>query len=275
LGYRLGVEALARTQAGDRSLLRCRALFDVGQIACYMGRYADGQRHLEESLALARELGNDERIAAALQPLAMACLGQDDAAAAERHLTEALRLVRAQGNRHDVASALNAMAQVHRARNDIEAALPLYEQVVDLSRESGDREAVAFGLLNLAMAQIARNPAGPIAQILLEALAIARENRSEPATQSVLEVAAGWAAARGDYRRAARLFGAAEALAEVTGLRRDPADEAFLRPLVDRARAALGTQAFAALEAEGRALGRDDAIADVRGLSGENAYARG
>jgi tetratricopeptide (TPR) repeat protein len=229
-----------------------------------MGRYAEGQRHLEESLAIARELGNDERVAAALQPLAMACLGQDDPAAAERHLTEALRLVRAQDNPHDLASALNAMAQVHRARNDIDAALPLYEQVVALARKSGDRESVAFGLLNLAMAMIARDPGDRIAPILLEALAIADENRSEPATQSVLEVAAGWAAAGGDYRRAARLFGAVEALAEATGLRRDPADEAFLLPLVARARDALGADGFATLEAEGRSLRREDAIADVR-----------
>ena len=266
LGYRLGAEALARTRADDRSLLRCRALFDVGQIACYMGRYAEGQRHLEESLAIARELGNDERIASALQPLAMACLGQNDPAAAERHLAEALRLVRSQGNKHDLASALNAMAQVHRVRNDIEAALPLYEKVVELARESGDRETVAFGLLNLAMAHIARDPGGRIAPILLEALAIADENRSQPATQSVLEVAAGWAAARDDFPRAARLFGAVEALAEATGLRRDPADEAFLLPLISRARDALGAERFAALESDGRCLGREDALADVRKL---------
>ena len=270
LGFRLGVEALARTRPDDRSVLRCRALFHVGQMACYMGRYADGERHLEESLAIARELGDGTRIASALQPLAMACLGQNDAAAAERHLTEALALVRAGGNKHDLASALNAMAQVHRARNDLEGALPLYEQVVDLARATGDRESIAFGLLNLAMVRIARDPDDRIAPILSEALAIADENRSEPATQSVLEVMAGWAAARGDFRRAARLFGAVEALAEATGLRRDPADEAFLLPLIGRARAALGAKDFAALESAGRSLGRDDAIADVRDLAAAN-----
>jgi len=157
------------------------------------------------------------------------------------------------------------MAQVHRTRNDLEAALPLYEQVVDLARETGDRESVAFGLLNLAMALIARNANDRIAPILLEALAIADENRSKPAAQSVLEVSAGWAAARGDFARAARVFGTVEALAETTGLRRDPADEAFLLPLIGKARDALGADTFATLETAGRSLGRDDAIADVRG----------
>lgn len=265
LGYRLGVEALARTRPGDRSVVRCRALFDVGQMACYMGRYGEGRRHLEESLAIARELGNGGRIASALQPLAMACLGLGEAAVAQHHLEEALELVRAQGNKHDLASALNAMAQVHRARNDLDAALPLYEQVVCLARETGDRESVAFGLLNLAMALIARNASDRVPAILLEALAIADENRSTPAAQSVLEVSAGWAAAQSDWKRAARLFGVAEALAETTGLRRDPADEAFLAPLIDRARDALGAPVFGSIEAAGRAVSRDEAIADVRG----------
>jgi predicted ATPase/class 3 adenylate cyclase len=265
LGYRLGVEALARTRQDDRSVVRCRALFDVGQVACYMGRYAEGQRHLEESIAIARELGNDARIASALQPLAMAYLGQGNAAAAERLLDEALELVRAQGNKHDLAAALNAMAQVHRTRKDLDAALPLYEQVVGLARETGDRESVAFGLLNLAMASIARNANDRVPAILLEALAIADENRSTPAAQSVLEVSAGFAAAQGDWKRAARLFGVAEALAETTGLRRDPADEAFLAPLIDRARNALGAPAFGSIEAAGRAVSRDAAIAEVRG----------
>jgi len=101
--------------------------------------------------------------------------------------------------------------------------------------------------------------------ILLEALAIADENRSTPAAQSVLEVSAGFAAAQGDWKRAARLFGVAEALAETTGLRRDPADEAFLAPLIDRARNALGAPAFGSIEAAGRAVSRDAAIAEVRG----------
>jgi predicted ATPase/class 3 adenylate cyclase len=274
LGYRLAVEALARTPADEHSELRCRALFDAGQMACYMGRYREGQTLLEESLAIARDLGNSMRIASALQPLAMACLGQGDAAAAQRHLQEALELVRAQGSKHDLAAALNAMAQVHRTRSDLDAAVPLYEQVVELARESGDRETVAFGLLNLAMASIGRGTNDRVPAILKEALTIADENRSKPAAQSVFEVAAGWAAARGDWQRAARLFGVAEAHSEATGLRRDPADEAFLAPLIDKARTALEAQAFAGADAAGRALGRNEAITEVRAWIAEVASQR-
>ena len=39
-----------------------------------------------------------------------------------------------------------------------------------------------------------------------------------------------------------------------TGIQRDAHDEAFLHPLVQQARDALGTEAFAAAEREGRQL---------------------
>ena len=275
LGYRLGAEALARTRADDRSVLRCRALFETGQMACYMGRYREGKAYLEESLAIARALRNPQRIAGALQPLAMACLGEGDAAAARRHLEEALELVRAEGDRHDLAAALNALAQVHRSQNELDAAIPLYEQVLGLAREIGDRETVAIGLLNLAMATIGRGADENVAPMLVEVLDIAADIGSQTAAQSVLEVSAGLAASRSDWARAATLFGVAEARAARTGLHRDPADEAFLAPLIARAREALGEPAFGAAERAGRALGDEDAIGELRAwLGGASGQAR-
>ena len=82
--------------------------------------------------------------------------------------------------------------------------------------------------------------------------------------QSVFEVSAGLAASREEWANAARFFGTAEAQAEETGLRRDPTDEAFLAPLVARARDALGAQAFAAAEAAGAANSYDSAQIEVR-----------
>lgn len=265
LGYRLGVEALARTRSGEASVLRCRALYSTGQMACYMGRYREGQVYLEESLAIARALGDLERVAAALQPLGMACLGQGNVAAARLHIEEALELAQKLGSAHDVASALNAMAQIHRMQDEVDAAVPLYEQVLQLARQTDDRETLAIGLLNLAMATIASHDDDRVAPMLLEALGIADEIGSKPTFQSVLEVSAGLAASRSDWQRAARIFGAAEAHADSTGLHRDPADEAFLRPLIAQSAEILGAAPFATAEAAGRGLGYDDAMREVRG----------
>ena len=58
LGHRIIVEALARAREARRDKARCRALFHAGQLAYFMGRYSEARRYLEESLAIARELGD-------------------------------------------------------------------------------------------------------------------------------------------------------------------------------------------------------------------------
>jgi predicted ATPase/class 3 adenylate cyclase len=255
LGYRMATEALGRTGAND-ALLRCRGLFMAGQIACWTGRYEDARTYLDESLAIARAKGDARRVASALQPLGLACLGLGDVSAAQEHLEEAVVIARAMDERHDLLAALNGVAQVHRAGSNVAAAIPLYEQVLDLARGLGDRESIAIGLLNLTMASIAATGGEPTASVgpmLAEVLLIVDETGSQPVLQSLLEVSSGLAAARGEHAFAAELFGAAQAQAARTGLQRDPSDEAFLAPLIDAARAALGADAFGGAQSNARA----------------------
>jgi len=113
------------------------------------------------------------------------------------------------------------------------------------------------------MVSIGRGSGGRAREMLLEVLAIAAEIGSKPAGQSALEVSAGLATFRKDWERAARLFGGAEAQTAQTGLHRDPTDEAFLLPLIAKARTALGPADFAAAEASGHALSYEDALAEV------------
>jgi tetratricopeptide (TPR) repeat protein len=196
--------------------------------------------------------------------LAMASLGQGDRATARGHLEEALALARELGNKRQLAAALNGLAQVHRVEGDLDTAEPLYEQMLALARELGDREIIAIGLLNLAMVSIGRGAGDRARGMLLEVLAMAEEIGSKPAGESLLEVSAGLGAMREQWERAARFFGAAEAQTGQTGLHRDPADEAFLAPLIAKAREALGAAEFAAAESAGRALAYDEAMAEAR-----------
>ncbi len=269
LGWRVTLEALSRPGADSRSLARCNALFDVGQIGSWMGRYAESQRYLEESLSIARELGDKHAIAVVLQPLAITELGQGDAAAARAHLAEGLALAQELGNRREVAAALNALAQLHRQDGDLAAAQPLLRDVVAIGRELDDRQIIAIGLLNLAMALIGGRSTGDARALLLEALAIARQTGSQPTGLSALEVCAGLAASTGDADQAARFYGAAQGQQGQTGLQRDPADEAFLAPLVESAQATLGAERFAALVSAAHGLGYDKALDEAHAwLSG-------
>jgi hypothetical protein len=98
----------------------------------------------------------------------------------------------------------------------------------------------------------------------MQVIGIAVDTGSKSAGQSVLEVCAGLACLSQAWPAAARFYGIAEAQADYTGIRRDAADEAFLRPLVQTARDALGAKEFASAVAAGRRLGYDKAIDEAK-----------
>jgi predicted ATPase/class 3 adenylate cyclase len=270
LGHRVTVEALARGGPAP-TFARCRALFDAGQICAFMGRYGEAQKYLEESLAIARHIDDKRRVAVVLQPLGMAYLGQGRLDTARRYLEEAMACAEALGEPYEIAAALNALGQLCRVEGNLEGAGALHEKFLAAARALEDRELIAIGLLNLAMLAIGRGAGDGSRQLLLEALAIAEEIGSRAVGQSVLEVAAGLAAARQEAKRAVRFYGAAETQAAQSGLHRDPADEVFLKPLIAKAQAALGDAAFAAAEDAGRILSYEAAIADARGWLAGNA----
>lgn len=263
LGYRMMDEALSRPGAEERTLTRSRVLFGAGQLGCFMGHYGEALRYLDESLSIAREIGDTQRVAAVLQPLGIASLGLGDVTTARRYLEEALALAQELGEKRQFASAMNALAQLHRMESNLDAAEPLYESFLTLARELGDRELIAIGLLNLAMVAIGRGSGGRPREMLREVLAIVDEIGSKPVAQSALEVCAGLAASRKDWGHAALFFGAAEKHMQTTGLRRDPVDETFLTPLISKAKGALGN-AFAADETAGRALPSEEVMMRAR-----------
>jgi predicted ATPase/class 3 adenylate cyclase len=251
LGHRVTVEILARPGLQARDLARCRALVAVGQMCFFVGRDSEARRYLTEGLSIARDLGDTKWIAGILQPLGMACLGERDFGAARAYLEEGVSLARELGNKREIAAALNALAMLHRLEGQLDEAEPLYRHVVDLARELGDQESIAIGLLNLSMVCIGRGATSAAPPMLLEAVQIAAAIGSRPAGFSALEVCAGLAAAREDWKVCATFFGAAEANREKTGLRRDPADDAFIAPLVATARGAFGSGPFDAAASEG------------------------
>jgi len=264
LGYRTTVEALSRLGAESRNEARCQTLFDAGQIAVFMGRFADAQMHLEESLSIARELPDRNRIAAVLQPLALASHGQGKAAVALAYLEEGLVIARELGERRQIAGSLNALAQIHRVEGDLDRAAQQYDQMLEVARELGDKDVVAVGLLNLAMVAIATRNAERARGMLLEVVAIAEEIGSKPAWQSGLDVCAGLAVLLQDHAQAAKFYCAAEVLAVQTGIQRDPTDSAFLLPLIERAREALGDTQFAEAGLGGRALAYEEMLSQAR-----------
>jgi predicted ATPase/DNA-binding winged helix-turn-helix (wHTH) protein len=264
LAHRLACEALA--QAPERSLARCQALFDAGQMGSALGRYEESRAYLEESISIAEELGNRTRVALALQPLGAVCLALGDVASGHRHLQVALAMALESGKDREIAAALNALGQLHRVNGDLETAAKLYREAVAYARRIEDRETVAITLLNLAMAS-ANTELDERGSMVLEAIMLGQEVGSRYVGQCALEVCAGVMALAKSWSCCARMYGAADTQSRKTGMRRDAADEAFLAPLVEHAQGELGSQYLKA-EAEGQALSYDEAIAEARACLG-------
>jgi tetratricopeptide (TPR) repeat protein len=198
-----------------------------------------------------------------LQILSMVEFALGEAAQAQLHGEEALRLARELAQPHVIAGTLNNLAQLHRARGACADALRLFEEALAIARTLDDQETIAVALLNRAMALIEGGQPDAVPPLLEEALSIASLTGSRAVGQSLLEVTSGLAAARGDWTACATFYGAAEAQAQRSGLRRDPADALFLAHAIGRSRAADGGSAAA--EAAGRALVYDTAMTALRG----------
>jgi predicted ATPase/class 3 adenylate cyclase len=231
-------EALHRPEATRPTKERARALFVLGQVCCFTGRYADAQAPLKECIEIAREVGDERRIAEALQPLAMAAFGLGDTAAARGYLEEACALAREAGDQRELAAGLNGLVQVLRMDALYEKARPLCEEVVALARAIGNPEVLAVGLINVAAIELAQRHDDRAKPVIRDMLANVGRTASTPILQSALDVAAVLACHESAWPRAARYFAIVERSRGETGLNRDPADEAFVRTYIERSRVA-------------------------------------
>ena len=264
LGYRVTAEALERPGAPTKTLQRCWALQAAGWLSFWMGNYAKARAFCDESMAVARELGDKASLTFVLILAGMVCETQGDQAGARAYLEESLALSRTVGNKHQLAQAVHALAELRRAHGDLDAAQPLYEEALALQRQLGDSYECAICLLNLARVAIQRGSAEKARTMLLEALAIAADIGSKLVGQFVLDISAWLAAFVGDWAHAARFFGAAGTQLKATGYHREAVDEEPMAPLIARARESLGIEAFTGAEADGHALSYDEATVEVR-----------
>ena len=259
LGYRVAVEALARIDTQRRDYVRCRGLFDAGQLCCFMGRYEEAQGYLNKvSLLPGKSETKHDRVRA--PTVGMAAVGLGDLTKARTYSEEAVALARELGSRRDLAVALISLAQLHRMEGQLDVAELLYREALSLIRELGDQEATAIGLLNLAMVSIGQARGEQAQSMLAEALSIAKQIGSRHVGQSAIEVAASLCVLYEAWDNAARFFGAAEAQAERAGLRRDAVDNAFLAPLMAKTRSALTMSVYNVMANEGHQLQYDEAL---------------
>ena len=293
-------EALSSSDEASDSV-RAKALRGAGDLAEIGADLERGRSSLQESLALYRKLGDEEGTAASLLLLGWVMTMGGEAGRARILLEESLEINRRAGSKREIAFALHALAATVLELEEEERAIALFEESEGLYRESGDVQGLAGslfvqgftamhgghherarGLLEeglqfsreikdrdmearqqdlLGLVTLQEGDTGRARALMTESFEIFRELGNRIAISDSLYNLGAAAGAHGEFFKAARLGGAADALREVLGYTMPPQEAALYGPHMAAARSRLGDNAFQTAWEEGRDMTEEQAVA--------------
>lgn len=217
-------EALATARAAGDRFATGMTLSRLGMLHNELGDLPAARACAEEGLALARSIGHPHAIGACLAGLRRVTLNQGDDAATRACLEEAIAIGRALGHGAALAAEIAALGELELELEDLAAARARFREALGVVGEMGWR---GWGIAY------------------------------------TLDGAAGLAAAEGQAERALRLAGAAARLRELGDSRQERDAAARLERRLAPARRALPPERQAAAVERGRAMTREEAIADA------------
>ena len=242
---------------------RARALNAAAGLALYQADYGASKALMEEALALYRELGDKEGIAAGLTDLGLvAVLGRRDDIPLQAVLEELGELKPELKNPNTLAYLLMLEGLIALSRGDLEHSVTLHEQSLELFREIRNTQGIITCLGHLGLLALIRGDYESAPTLLRESLRLAWELDYKQSIQHCLYTLACVTACREHPVRAATLWGAVEGMEEDYG--------AHLTPVIlsltnyeghlSKGRSKLGEEGFALACAEGKAMSVGEAI---------------
>jgi non-specific serine/threonine protein kinase len=260
LGRILVERTLSRCGEPQRGRAYAGALRNAGRIADELGDHVASLGYLSHAVDAARASCDVDIEVDALLRLGGAAYEAERLSEARVYLTQALAGARAHGMAYWVMGALMDLGELNRIEGRLDDAARLYEEALDIQRANGFvPRQVEF---NLSIVANERGDYAQAARYLSDMSRQAQGLASPYKEWCVLQHAAALAAATGDAPFAARMWGAFDAVTEATGLSVQRADEPFLGPRIDAAKATLGASAFGAMLEAGRALSPREALAE-------------
>jgi predicted ATPase/DNA-binding SARP family transcriptional activator/DNA-binding CsgD family transcriptional regulator len=237
-----------------------KTIYLLGLVAQYRGEAARAAALFEESMTAARQSGNQALIPGILSALGWLAADEGDFERAQRMWGEALAAHRKRGDILGISFMLEQLGYSELAQGNMERATPLLEEALALSRDVGHKGIVMNCLTAFGIIATRRGDTERARTLLRESLTIELELGLEVEIPDLLETMAELAGTMDDDLRAARLWGAAEALRQAMGLPRPPwigqgSAEAHVldAPSVFK-------KTWEAEFAEGRAMGLEEAV---------------
>jgi predicted ATPase/class 3 adenylate cyclase len=239
---------------------RAKLLSEAGTFAFYRADYDHAIGLHGEALKLYRELGDDSGVAFALMCLGAQYSEQGDYERGAPFFEEALVLSRRIGDRRNIAYTLHSLADVERQRGNYERAKTLGMESTALAREMEDKWQLARIVGWVGLLTVFSGDEHDLAEgFLKESLTLNREIGSWEYFAFCLEGFAGLAGAKAQGERAARLWGAAEALRKTISAPLSIEGRLLFERSMVATRAQLGEAAWEAAFAEGRAMAPEEA----------------
>ncbi len=261
----------------------------LGMIAGSEGNSSLADECYAESLSLFQELGDRHNVALVLGNQASVAMARGEDALAESLYEQALALYREMDDREDITIPLRALGEIACRRGEPEAAASYLQEGLAIARKAASRPGMAPLLATLAELALRSGDHAAAGAHLRESLTIYRDMGNRQGLSELLAAIAHLAAVRSKGRhcpqRAARLFGAAEALREQIGAARAPAERAeherrvaaardcglsgpavpqsAIRNRGTRASGSSAMEVWAAAWAEGRAMSVEAAVAEA------------
>jgi predicted ATPase/DNA-binding SARP family transcriptional activator len=265
------VAALARST--DRDAARLRALLALWPLIFVRGRMADVIAVAQEALVVARELDDDDSASMALEGLGWASCVLGEHAAAREYFERSLDVRRGLGDPKLTRRSVLGVHQMLVIEGKVDEAEPLAAAEYRAAIEDGDVRSQQVALHLLADCELIRGNYDASERRYANAVAYEWELGARTFAAEEMQGVALSAAGQGDFARALRLAGAAEAEWERIGA---SYRYAFWMELVERhlgrARAGLRPERAAAAWEEGAAMAFEDAVADAtRSLRVEQA----
>jgi non-specific serine/threonine protein kinase len=259
---RRALDQALRHDAAGRNPSRPRALYVASLLAMFQGDIAGATALADELRALADDLGDASARELATRSAGSLAFWTGDYRRATAYYRESLVRLREKGDIRGQAEVLIGLGNCVR-REDPQLAAAYLEEVLAITKPRGETIYRSYSLWALGIAAWRNGDPQRAVSLLTQGLTLKHQIAERMGEAWCLDGLAWIATGARQYIRAARLLGAAQALADATGTSKATA------PFIDRdseeceqqARSGLGDEAFESAFEDGMAMRPDDAFA--------------
>jgi predicted ATPase len=236
------------------------AMNALGSFAREQGKVEQAQTLFEGSLEFWRELGDPINLARGISNLAYIVRLRGDFARAQQLYDESMAIFRQLQDPAGIAWTIDGLGDLERDKGDTAKAHSLYEESLRLFRGLGDQRGAATALADLGTLACAQNDHAAAHALFAESMRAFQEIGYKRGIARLLECFAGAAAALSESHRSLRLAGAAAALRQTHGFPLTPHEEAALEKQLDPCRKALADADVSSAWMEGWSMPLEKAI---------------